>query len=116
MVEGFSHVMHNAAFWFRRGLTGTNRHHRGRNKGKTIAANGSFISSHCQTVARLTEELSERVLKSSPWASHFFLLCTQQLVFLDPLAVAHSDRGENIRIISARKTTLRERKHYEGEI
>jgi uncharacterized protein len=29
------------------------------------------------------------------------------------LIVAHSDRGENIRIISARKTTLRERKHYE---
>ena len=31
------------------------------------------------------------------------------------LSVAHSDRGENIRIISARKTTLRERKHYEEE-
>jgi uncharacterized protein len=31
------------------------------------------------------------------------------------LIVAHSDRGENIRIISARKTTLRERKHYEEE-
>jgi uncharacterized protein len=31
------------------------------------------------------------------------------------LMVAHSDRGENIRIISARKTTLRERKHYEEE-
>ena len=29
------------------------------------------------------------------------------------LIVAHSDRGETIRIISARKTTLRERKHYE---
>ncbi len=29
------------------------------------------------------------------------------------LIVAHSDRGENIRIISGRKTTLRERKHYE---
>jgi uncharacterized protein len=29
--------------------------------------------------------------------------------------VAHSDRGENIRIISARKTTLGERKHYEEE-
>lgn len=29
------------------------------------------------------------------------------------LIVAHADRGENIRIISARKTTLRERKHYE---
>ena len=27
------------------------------------------------------------------------------------LIVAHSDRGENIRIISARNTTLRERKH-----
>jgi uncharacterized DUF497 family protein len=25
------------------------------------------------------------------------------------------DRGENIRIISARKATLRERKHYEEE-
>ena len=31
------------------------------------------------------------------------------------LIVAHSDRGENVRIISARKTTLRERKHYEEE-
>jgi len=31
------------------------------------------------------------------------------------LIVAHSDRGENIRIISARKATLRERKHYEEE-
>jgi uncharacterized DUF497 family protein len=31
------------------------------------------------------------------------------------LIVAHSVRGENIRIISARKTTLRERKHYEEE-
>jgi uncharacterized protein len=31
------------------------------------------------------------------------------------LIVAHSDRGENIRIISARRTTLRERKHYEEE-
>jgi uncharacterized protein len=31
------------------------------------------------------------------------------------LIVAHSDRGENIRIISARKTTLRERKHYEEQ-
>ena len=29
------------------------------------------------------------------------------------LIVAHADRGENIRIISARKTTARERKHYE---
>jgi uncharacterized DUF497 family protein len=29
------------------------------------------------------------------------------------LLVAHSDRGENIRIISARKTTVQERKHYE---
>jgi uncharacterized DUF497 family protein len=29
------------------------------------------------------------------------------------LIVSHSDRGDNIRIISARKTTLRERKHYE---
>lgn len=29
------------------------------------------------------------------------------------LIVAHMDRGENIRIISARKTTLSERKHYE---
>ena len=31
------------------------------------------------------------------------------------LMVAHLDRGENIRIISARKATLRERKHYEEE-
>jgi len=29
------------------------------------------------------------------------------------LIVAHADRDENIRIISARKTTLRERKYYE---
>jgi uncharacterized DUF497 family protein len=29
------------------------------------------------------------------------------------LIVAHTDRNENIRIISARKTTRRERKHYE---
>jgi uncharacterized protein len=29
------------------------------------------------------------------------------------LIVAHSDRGENIRIISARQTTARERKQYE---
>lgn len=29
------------------------------------------------------------------------------------LIVAHTDRNENIRIISARKTTQRERKHYE---
>jgi uncharacterized DUF497 family protein len=29
------------------------------------------------------------------------------------LIVAHLDRGENIRVISARKTTQRERKHYE---
>jgi uncharacterized protein len=29
------------------------------------------------------------------------------------LMVAHADRGENIRIISARKTTRRERKYYE---
>ena len=29
--------------------------------------------------------------------------------------VIHSDRGENIGIISARKTMLRERKHYEEE-
>ena len=27
--------------------------------------------------------------------------------------VAHADRGENVRIISARKATQRERKHYE---
>jgi hypothetical protein len=31
------------------------------------------------------------------------------------LIVAHLDRNENIRIISARKTTQRERKHYEEE-
>lgn len=29
------------------------------------------------------------------------------------LIVAHADRAENIRIISARKTTLIERRHYE---
>ena len=29
------------------------------------------------------------------------------------LMVAHTDRGDNIRIISARKTTRQERKHYE---
>ena len=29
------------------------------------------------------------------------------------LIVAHADRGENVRIISARRTTQRERKHYE---
>ena len=29
------------------------------------------------------------------------------------LIVAHVDRGEDIRIISARQTTQRERKHYE---
>jgi uncharacterized DUF497 family protein len=29
------------------------------------------------------------------------------------LIAAHSGRGEAIRIISARKTTLRERKHHE---
>ena len=29
------------------------------------------------------------------------------------LMVAHVDRDENIRIISARKTTLHERKYYE---
>jgi uncharacterized protein len=29
------------------------------------------------------------------------------------LIVAHADRGESIRIISARKTTSSERKHYE---
>ena len=29
------------------------------------------------------------------------------------LIVAHADRNENIRIISARETTPRERKHYE---
>jgi hypothetical protein len=29
------------------------------------------------------------------------------------LIVAHTDRGENVRIISARKATRRERKHYE---
>jgi len=31
------------------------------------------------------------------------------------LIVAHADRGESIRIISARKTTLRERTDYEQE-
>jgi uncharacterized protein len=31
------------------------------------------------------------------------------------LIVAHADRGENVRIIGARKTTLRERKQYEQE-
>lgn len=31
------------------------------------------------------------------------------------LIVAHADRGDNIRIISARKTTARERKRYEEE-
>ena len=29
------------------------------------------------------------------------------------LIVAHADRDENIRIVSARKTTQREREHYE---
>jgi len=29
------------------------------------------------------------------------------------LMVAHTDRGNNVRIISARKTTRRERKYYE---
>ncbi len=29
------------------------------------------------------------------------------------LIVAHADRNDSIRIISARKTTMRERKHYE---
>jgi hypothetical protein len=29
------------------------------------------------------------------------------------LIVAHTDRGENVRIISARKTTRRERNYYE---
>jgi len=29
------------------------------------------------------------------------------------LIVAHADRGESVRIISARKTTRREREHYE---
>jgi uncharacterized DUF497 family protein len=29
------------------------------------------------------------------------------------LIVAHADRGENIRIVSARKTSRRERRHYE---
>jgi uncharacterized DUF497 family protein len=29
------------------------------------------------------------------------------------LIVAHADRDDNVRIISARKTTPRERKHYE---
>ena len=31
------------------------------------------------------------------------------------LIVAHVDRDENVRIISSRKTTQRERKHYEEE-
>jgi len=31
------------------------------------------------------------------------------------LIVAHADRNENVRIISASKTTQRERKHYEEE-
>ncbi len=31
------------------------------------------------------------------------------------LIIAHTDRGENIRIISARKTTRQERIHYEEE-
>jgi uncharacterized DUF497 family protein len=31
------------------------------------------------------------------------------------LIIAHLDRNEGIRIISARKTTQRERKHYEEE-
>jgi len=31
------------------------------------------------------------------------------------LIVAHADRGQNVRIISARKVTARERKHYEEE-
>jgi hypothetical protein len=31
------------------------------------------------------------------------------------LLVAHADRGERVRIISARKTTQRERKQYEEE-
>ena len=30
-----------------------------------------------------------------------------------PLIVAHAGRGENVRIISARIMTVRERKHYE---
>ena len=29
------------------------------------------------------------------------------------LMIAHTDRGDNIRIISARRTTRQERKHYE---
>ena len=29
------------------------------------------------------------------------------------IMVAHTDRGDNIRIISARRTTRQERKHYE---
>jgi uncharacterized DUF497 family protein len=32
------------------------------------------------------------------------------------LIVAHTDRGGNVRIISARKTTRRERKHYEENV
>ena len=31
------------------------------------------------------------------------------------LMVAHADRDENIRVISARRATARERKHYEEE-
>ena len=31
------------------------------------------------------------------------------------LIVAHADRGETIRIVSARNTTPREQKHYEEE-
>jgi len=31
------------------------------------------------------------------------------------LIVAHADRNENIRIVSARKTTRGEREHYEGK-
>jgi uncharacterized DUF497 family protein len=31
------------------------------------------------------------------------------------LIVAHADRNDSVRIISARKTTQRERKHYEEE-
>lgn len=31
------------------------------------------------------------------------------------LMVAHTDRGEKVRIISARKTTSQERRHYEEE-
>lgn len=32
------------------------------------------------------------------------------------LMVAHTDRGESVRIISARKTTRRERKTYEEDV